>query len=82
MGRRRRNYDGDSEFLTRMGQVRNGGLVRYGAPGITSTALCSPSLASGSIELKEMTKIMTCLLELEGVGRVKDTVIKDKINQK
>ena len=43
---------------------------------------CSPSLASGSIELKEMTKIMTCLLELEGVGKVKDTVIKDKINQK
>ena len=42
----------------------------------------SPSLASGSIELKEMTKIMTCLLELEGVGKVKDTVIQDKINQK
>ena len=30
----------------------------------------SPSLASGSIELKEMTKIMTCLLELEGIGKV------------
>ena len=25
---------------------------------------------TGSIELKEMTKIMTCLLELEGIGRV------------
>ena len=29
-----------------------------------------------------MTKIMTCLLELEGVGKVKETVIKDKIDQK
>ena len=25
---------------------------------------------SGSIDLKEMTKIMGCLLELEGIGKV------------
>ena len=70
MGRRRRNYDGDSEFLTRMGQVRNKSLVRSLAPGISLH--CSPRFASGSIELKEMTKIMTCLLELEGIGKVED----------
>ena len=70
MGRRRRNYDGDSEFLTRMGQVRNESLVRSRAPGISLH--CSPRLALGSIELKEMTKIMTCLLELEGIGKVED----------
>ena len=28
-------------------------------------------LNSGSIDLKEMVRTITCLLELEGVGRVK-----------
>ena len=27
-------------------------------------------LSSGSIDLREMTKVMGCLLELEGIGRV------------
>lgn len=35
----------------------------------------SPPLTSGSIELKEMTKIMTCLLELEGIGKVGNTAL-------
>ena len=70
MDRRRRNYDGDSEFLTRMGQVRLVSLASL-APSEWCAHLNSTRLSlSGSIELKEMTKIMTCLLELEGIGKV------------
>ena len=33
--------------------------------------LPSKNFLSGSIELKEMCRIMICLLELEGIGKVK-----------
>ena len=37
-------------------------------------------LFSGSIDLKEMTKIMGCLFELEGIGKVKWSTMATKEN--
>ena len=63
MGRLRKNYGGASEFLIRMVQVDSRKIL-YNEFSFLKT------IFSGSIELKEMVRIMTCLLELEGVGKV------------
>ena len=57
----KKNSDGDSEYLTKMAQVSCWFVLINKILKVDT---------EGSIELKEMTKIMMTLLELEGVGRV------------
>ena len=57
----KKNSDGVSEYLTKMAQVACWFVLINKILKVDT---------EGSIELKEMTKIMMTLLELEGVGRV------------
>ena len=57
----KKNSDGDLEYLTKMAQVSCWFVLINKILKVDT---------EGSIELKEMTKIMMTLLELEGVGRV------------
>lgn len=57
----KKNSDGVSEYSTKMAQVSCWFVLINKILKVDT---------EGSIELKEMTKIMMTLLELEGVGRV------------